>query len=230
MINFIPASELKKKYDVYGHFYSIEFPFGNRVDCRSVLEIINKTSCPEDINSLSEYKPDCIFIMMNPGSSSPMINVENIVLSSKIKKLKVSYVPTKPDTTQYQVMRIMEIKKWDHIRVLNLSDLRDPKSGSFYSRFNEVESFVNGHIHTLFSKARIKELETKMNRKKDAPVVCAWGVSDDLDLLISRCMEQIECANKIVGLCKEGNKYYHPLPTLQRDKQEWLYKMSKLLC
>jgi len=230
-MKFISASELRKIYDVYGHFYSIEYPCGNRVDCRSVLEIITKTSCLEDFNSLSDHKPDCIFIMMNPGSSSPKVDVDNYIASSKIKNLKVSYVPTKPDTTQYQVMRIMEIKKWDHIRVLNLSDLRNPKSGEFYSKFTEVESYSDGHIHSLFSNLRTNELEAKMNMKKGASVVCAWGVSDDLNPLISRCLAQIEYNCNIVGLKKKGteNKYYHPLPTLQKDKQDWIEKMSKLL-
>ena len=40
MIRFIPAEELKNRYDVFGHFYSVEFSRNKFVECRSVLEII----------------------------------------------------------------------------------------------------------------------------------------------------------------------------------------------
>lgn len=230
-MKFIPASELKKKYEVYGHFYSIHFPCGNSIDCRSVLEIISKDNIPDKLDTLHSYNPNCIFIMMNPGSSAPKVEVNNIIQSSKIKKLKISYVPTKPDTTQYQVMRVMKAKGWNHVRVLNLSDLRNPKSGEFITRFNVVENYKNGHIHSIFSSLRCEELEQKMNRKKGAPVVCAWGVNDGLNPLIERCLERIDGKCRRMGVCKddESDKYYHPLPTLQRDKEAWVRKVMKTL-
>ena len=45
----------------------------------------------------------------------------------------------KPDVTQYQVMRIMAEMGWDHVRIVNLSDIREPKSIKFFKRVKEFE-------------------------------------------------------------------------------------------
>ena len=44
---------------------------------------------------------------MNPGSSQPLVPVDNRIHTGAVHELRVSLVPTKPDTTQYQVMRVM---------------------------------------------------------------------------------------------------------------------------
>src|ERR1700722_18843393 len=105
MVRFIPAEELKRKFDVFGHFYSVQVAPKKVVDCRSVLEIMEATHAPEKTASLSTRKPDAVFIMMNPGSSRPLVEVNNHIRADAISDLRISLVPTKPDTTQYQVMR-----------------------------------------------------------------------------------------------------------------------------
>ena len=40
MVQFIPARELKGKYDVFGHFYSVEVAPKKVAERRSVLEIV----------------------------------------------------------------------------------------------------------------------------------------------------------------------------------------------
>ena len=107
MVRFIPAKKLKDLYDVFGHFYSIQVARNNVVECRSVLEIVQKGRTPEKAAELSDRKPDAVFIMMNPGSSRPLVPVDNRIHADDIHDLRVSLVPTKPDTTQYQVMRLM---------------------------------------------------------------------------------------------------------------------------
>ena len=79
--------------------------------------------------------PDSLVIMMNPGGSEPMKkSVENLYTYKNINLLADSLksgddiVKTKPDRTQYQIMRIMEWQQWSHVRVINLSDIRNPKS------------------------------------------------------------------------------------------------------
>ncbi len=42
MIEFIPARILKKDFDIFGHFYSVTLRSGDKIDCRSVLEIVTK--------------------------------------------------------------------------------------------------------------------------------------------------------------------------------------------
>ena len=229
MRRFIPAEELKQTYDVFGHFYSVEMASGEIVECRSVLEIANKSRTPKDSAALSKRKPDAVFIMMNPGSSKPLAPVSNHILADEIGELSISLVRTKPDTTQYQVMRVMHDRQWHHVRVLNLSDLRCSKSGDFIKLFRRLEDESDFDSHSIFSNGRKCELTTKLPQSRTMPLVLAWGLSEKLDPLIERCLSKIASNRTIKGVLEEGtsNKYRHPLPSLQRQKVEWLDSMIR---
>lgn len=225
MIEFIPADELKCKFSVFGHFYSVQIAPKRIVECRSVLEIVESDHAPKKTTELSNRKPDAVFIMMNPGSSRPLTEVNNRIHSKAIHELPISLVPTKPDTTQYQVMRLMHYCKWQHVRVLNLSDLRCSKSGEFFQQFKALEEELSFDAHSVFSDRRKDELALKLN---DAvPVIRAWGVSPHLDPLIDRCLSRLTNTKVVSGLMKEGsqNKFLHPLPSLQSQKVEWVNRM-----
>lgn len=227
MVKFVPASKLKKEYAVFGHFYSILVNSECKINCRSVLEIVNKENGIENYESLSLMLPDAVFIMMNPGSSRPLNEKNKMISYNNAGQFEVSLIPTKPDTTQYQVMRVMKFCKWNHVRVLNLSDMRDPNSGKFIQRYRKVENEIGFLEHSIFSDVRKNELKSNLKRKKAAPVVCAWGISTELDPLIKRCVNKILHVKEISGLLKKGtiNKYFHPLPTLQTDKEKWVCNM-----
>jgi hypothetical protein len=224
LLEFIPANRLKKVFEIFGHFYSVNLISGENIDCRSVLEIVTKQEKPSDIDKLLEASPDAIFIMMNPGSSRPLVDANNVISECLINQLVVSLVPTKPDTTQYQVMRVMHYCDWQHVRVLNISDMRDPKSGNFVGRYSDIENRTGFSAHSLFAANRSVESSRKLNRKPEAPIICAWGISPDLDPLIERCLNVVGDTAGLTGLKKPGtkNKYFHPLPTLQKDKEQWV--------
>lgn len=227
MAEFIPADELKQTYGVFGHFYSVELASKEVVECRSVLEIASKARTPKDHSEVSVLSPDAMFIMMNPGSSRPLVEVNNRIHARAIHKLAISLVPTKPDTTQYQVMRLMHYRKWRHVRVLNLSDLRSPKSAEFIKLFQRLESAAGFDSHSVFSDARTDELALKLLTGKKTPLVLAWGMSDKLNPLIERCLLRLHPMSNRIGLLEPGttNKYRHPLPSLQKDKRVWLENM-----
>ena len=105
--------------------------------------------------------------------------------------------------------------------------MRDPKSGKFVERYKEIENDTGLKDHSIFSDTRGNELKRKLKRKSDAPVICAWGVSPKLDSLIERCTKKISHITKVGGILKNGtrNKYFHPLPTLQIDKEKWISVM-----
>ena len=218
MLKFIPASELKKSYQVSGHFYTVELENKELLDCRSVLEITEKESTPSDINALSNKNPDAIFIMMNPGSSTPIKCVNNTIARKDINKLKISLVPTKPDVTQYQVMRVMHYCEWSHVRVLNLSDMRDPKSGKFIERFIDIEKRTKFIEHSIFSDLRYSELKSKLTKDSNTHIICAWGISTDFDPLINRCLQKVN-TTQVIGNSYDSRQcrtwdYYHPCLTL----------------
>lgn len=225
MIEFIPAEKLKSKFGVFGHFYSVHVSPKKVVDCRSVLEIVESDQAPKKTAALSSRKPDAVFIMMNPGSSRPLADVDNRIHAKAIHELPISLVPTKPDTTQYQVMRLMHYCEWRHVRVLNLSDLRCAKIGVFFKQFKGLEEDHLFDAHSVFSERRADELASKLI--DGIPVVCAWGVSPHLDPLIDRCLSKLIKAEIVRGLLKEGttNKFLHPLPSLQSQQVEWVNRM-----
>ena len=64
---FIPSKDLKKLFQVRGHFYDV-LVGGERVPCRSVLEIVRVTPARMSPQAV----PDAIVVMMNPGSSKPL--------------------------------------------------------------------------------------------------------------------------------------------------------------
>jgi hypothetical protein len=227
MVRFIPAKDLKDKYGVFGHFYSVEVAPGKVIDCRSVLEIVEKPHAPRKASVLSGRRPDAVFIMMNPGSSRPLTEVSNRIPAEAIHELPVWLVPTKPDTTQYQVMRVMHYCEWRHVRVLNLSDLRCSRSGKFFKLFKQLEEESPFDSHSVFSSRRDYELASQLTKHRAIPVICAWGVSRELDPLIERCISRLARHETIRGLQKEGtlNKYLHPLPSLQKQQRLWVNRM-----
>ncbi len=229
MKQFIPAEELKKSYGVFGHFYAVELASKEVVQCRSVLEIADKSRTPKNLSELSQLRPDAVFIMMNPGSSRPLVEVNNHIRVETIHELPVSLVPTKPDTTQYQVMRLMHFQQWRHVRVLNLSDLRCPKSTEFIKLYQRLENDSNFDSHSIFSEVRKQELAGKLRKSQRIPLVLAWGLSEKLDPLIERCMSRLPRNRTTKGLLEVGteNKYRHPLPSLQADQRVWLDKMVR---
>ncbi|TWT32585.1 hypothetical protein Enr8_23890 [Blastopirellula retiformator] len=230
MTPFLPAAELKKSYDIFGHFYTVAVSPDEVASCRSVLEIIDKRQTPGDVNIICDRQPDAVFIMMNPGSSQPLVEVDNHIVADEISKLPISLVPTKPDTTQYQVMRVMRYCGWRHVRVLNLSDLRSPKSPVFIKTFERLEATCGYDAHSIFAPARQNELTKKLPKNRETPLVFAWGLSDKLSPLIARCLNAIPPQQNYTGLLAEGtaDKYRHPLPTLQRDKETWFRNMIQL--
>lgn len=230
MTPFLPAAELKKSYDIFGHFYTVAVSPDEVASCRSVLEIIDKSLTPSDLDDICDLPPDAVFIMMNPGSSQPLVEVDNHIDADQIGALAITLAPTKPDTTQYQVMRVMRHCGWRHVRVLNLSDLRSPKSPVFIKTFERLEAQAGYDAHSIFAPARQKELIKKLPASRATPLVYAWGLSDKLSPLIERCLKAIPPQQTFTGLLAEGtaDKYRHPLPTLQRDKEIWFQNMIRL--
>lgn len=227
MLKFIPAGILKKKFVVLGHFYSVCMESAERIECASVFELASKKAMSSGEVCLTYQSADAIFIMMNPGSSTPFEEVDNVISGDNISQLEISLVHTKPDSTQYQIMRIMHFCHWNHVRIVNISDLRDSKGSRFAECYSDLEYRTGYRAHSLFTKARKKELNLKLKRKSSAPIVCAWGVNNDLEPLIKRCLKMLGEKIQLFGLLKKNteNKYFHPLPTLQKDKEEWVNKM-----
>jgi hypothetical protein len=242
MTDFIYAAELKKTFRCYGHFYRLHVEGIEPLLCRSVLEItslpgeaVGAGTDPDDL--FSDHKenhtlqgvvrslPDAVVIMMNPGSSRPIEegDTESLLTMPLNADFKKPLVLTQPDNTQYQIMRIMVSMNWTHVRVLNISDLRDPKSPSFIARTRRLTTLPGGDQHSLFSETRAEERKTMLRRKPGAPFILGWGQDAGLIPLAKQCLDCI--AGERIITVPAGNDPVltaHPSPMLQSKKLEWL--------
>jgi len=229
MLRFLYADELKNIFTVYGSYYDLLPDDGKKIKCRNILEIFRRSyfnPLPEPL-SLSSSQPDSIFVMMNPGSSEPRqfgFREPALDLPGDPGELSLlEMVFAKPDVTQYQVMRIMAEMKWDHVRVVNLSDIREPKSLKF---FKQVKEFENNYsdVHTVFSQLRSEERGRIFDLKEEkSPVILGWGRDKSLLPLAEKALKFLEDF-KTKGIVSPGHPelYSHPSPNLQKAKIEWL--------
>ena len=225
-MEFLYAAELKKRFTCYGHFYELGLMNGETVKCRSVLEIVDTTIPQADPSAISERAPDMVVIMMNPGSSRPKVegHVDSVIeYAAGDPFRRKELVLTQPDNTQYQVMRVAAEKGWSHIRVLNLSDMRDPKSVNFLRRVDELAGVMGGHAHSLFCAERALELARSIDRTPRTPILLGWGQDPGLLPMVEQCLARI-ADEPTVTVPSEVHPLLnaHPSPMLQKKKIEWL--------
>ena len=217
-MNFIYAEELKKTFDIYGHFYNLKLS-NSVLRCRSILEIRRKRK--------KSMIADIIVIMMNPGSSipldkkySPKIFSKKEYFQNKTKEI----IPTRPDNAQYQIMRLMQIYNWNFVRILNLSDLRNGNSGKFQTEFRNAMKLDNSNPHCITHVKRKKELSDCIKSKYNK-IIAAWG---NIAELKESAEVILKLDKKIIGL-KNGNgpNFRYASPYMKKQKIEWLKKIQK---
>jgi len=232
--SFIPAEKLKQQYFCLGHFYRLVLENGREFPCRSVLEILKTEKYPIRLREeIADSHSDALIIMMNPGSSRALspTHEDREVAAGAIRTMELAQplVPTVPDTTQYQVMRLMIVQNWDHVRVVNLSDLRNPNSVNFLQTASRIKEMPGGSVHSLFSAGRRKERDLRLSMNR-GPVIAGWGQNPRLTELAKRCVHSIE-NGRIVGVQKYGYpfRFAHPSPRNHSLKLQWLTDINSLL-
>lgn len=186
-------------YTYLGLFYTK--PSGHTEKrCRKYLDI-------KKLNT-KVSSPQLMVVMMNPGASRPLKGNDNQLLA----------VEAKPDKTQGQIVALMKKCSLEYVRVVNLSDLREPKSKIFYKNIDPQDSIFSPSNKADFDEIFIKSV----------PVLIACGVHDSLDPLVKLAITTIGNA-KIFGLKKENctNKYYHALPRFMEQRKSWVDNMAK---
>jgi len=228
MITFIGADELKKKYEVYANFYTLQQADGIKYLCRNVADIFKIGHRNLEPNSL----PEALIIMMNPGKCEPK-NANFIVPEVSLKELEVTSkslpkVPSKADNAQYQIMRLMELKNWNHVRILNLSDIKNSNGDDFKALLKDLKFKDNKHTHSIFSNERSKERVNLLNIRDNAPIILGWGTDKVLTELAIKCLSCIPLT-KATGLNYSENLYYFPSPTLKSGKEKWLENILEII-
>ena len=221
-MQFVYASELKNKFSVFGHFYDLDIE-GVTFKCRSCLEIIEKSN--DDFQS---SKPDAVVVMMNPGSSKPLddkyqpkkFGVNDISSPSWNKE----FILTKPDNAQYQIMRLMLLKSWTHVRVLNLSDLRNGNSGNFATEYKQAEKLDPSLPHSIMHKGRNSELNAYCQQTQQ--VIAGWG---SLEVLRKPAQDFLTQVSEVCGLKLENPWFRYPSPYKKDQKLSWLRDINEEL-
>jgi hypothetical protein len=192
--------KLSTKFEVTGLFYE-----SNRYKLRKYLDIKRV--------DVTLNEPDLMVVMMNPGSSYPLDGVDNSSAPSEAE----------PDTTQQQIMKVMDAAAFNYARILNLSDLRTPDSSELY-RFLKSEESITVE-HSIFSPNRKSELTQLF--VNGVPVIFGWGVNQTLVPLAKLAIEAL-CISNPLGILKPNTRYsyYHPLPRIYAKQLEWVQHVT----
>jgi hypothetical protein len=225
VVKFIYADELKKLFNVYGHFYDLRI--GSKVfKCRSLLEIVGR-----EIDDHTKQLPDAVVIMMNPGSSRP----RDTNYKEKFVDIAATHscgwtkdvISTRPDNAQYQIMRVMLLQDWRFVRVLNLSDLRNGNSGNFSREFQKASELDGSHPHSIFHSGRLKEFRKSVETNNRGPVIAAWGNIGVLSLLAEQALDRLKDAALVgIRLSEPSSSFRYPSPYKKIDKLKWLKEIG----
>ncbi len=200
------AAALLERFAVSGRYYCATFEHRN-FELRSHLEIYERDKTWPDV---AGSNADLVAVMMNPGGSRPLQAID-----------AQGWAPAVPDRTQYQLMKLalhaqsrgVAIR---HIRVINLSDLRTPKSAELFSTLKVLKD----DRHSLFSPTRRPELQRALGAEA-VPVLRAWGLSASLKDLASLAVN-LTADRKVLGLTDNRLQYRHPLPQRADLQKTWL--------
>lgn len=214
-LNYRSKGELQKDYSVFGWFYDIK----SKGKYRSVLEIHRNLNNNEiQPYLINKHRIDLVVVMMNPGGSEPA-NKKDIYHIDETKELDRLYeikevVPTNPDLTQFQLMRVMDsFTTINCVRVLNLSDISEVNSTDLPKQLKNLD-------HSLFLGKRNNELNAIF--PKSTPVLLAYGGIDKLKEA-ARQVHKFIGDRTILGVTESGKELYyqHPLRRYKRNA-EWV--------
>ncbi|MYG26431.1 MAG: hypothetical protein F4213_10465 [Boseongicola sp. SB0677_bin_26] len=199
----------------YGDFYKL-----NGRPCRSTLEIVTSSVPPDARNRLLLCQPDIVVVMMNPGASKPCARGDGQgwcpreVGSTSEIGTEAALVPTYPDKTQLAIAEVMRRKEFGHARVLNLSDVREPKSSNF---LRGLENNCLPQGHSVFCSQRVDELEDRLKPMTEI-VIAAWGTDYRLRALAKTALVSFKSRNLRIHGWDNHPFFRHP----GRNSEDWL--------
>lgn len=218
------AAYLKKHFGAYGHFYRLCIGTDN-LPCRSVLELTHHDITPLNLADLRSRQPDLLCTLMNPGSARPINDSYKELTIAQPSDIvdHTEYVAAVPDTTQYQVLRLLAHQGWTHARILNLSDLRNPKSAEFLDTIKQLAESDPTFTHSIFSPSRRIELAARTGNDTRLPVLLGWGRAAELKPMAAIARQALS-GHRILGVSIVGEPllYAHPSPMLQTKKDLWI--------
>jgi len=114
--------------------------------------------------------------------------------------------------------------RWKHIRVLNLSDLRNGNSDDFSREFQLAGSLDSQHPHCITHPDRKSELKGLLARK--GPLIAAWG---SVEVLRKSAQVLLNRNVGVIGIKKSTDSpwYRYASPYMKKHKLTWLSEINK---
>jgi hypothetical protein len=196
----------RSSWQVWGRYREAVLD-GRPVGLRSHLEIV---ATGRDPREAIDADADLVAVMMNPGGSRPLAELD-----------AAGWAPALPDRTQLQLMRLARSLAGRgivvrHIRVLNLSDLRTPRSAEFIA----LLAAIDDGRHSIFHPERRAELARSLG-PDHTPVLRAWGLSPALSAWAAPAVAATT-GRPLVGVPAGGLAWRHPLPQRADLQRAWL--------
>ena len=215
----------------YAHFYKMTVATVT-YSCRSTLEIVNMQDgnlvrrAAEDAGVLLEQTPDAVFIMLNPGGSSPLDETQeltNVAAAEIATHARSNLVLTRPDRTQRDIEALMERKHLCHVRVLNIFDIQQTISRELVNTIKNSLRLNTGEVipnpppikpYSVFSPRRENELRARLDGQH--MVVAAWSVNAALYPFFRLSYKKLsDFPLQIHGM--STNAFFHPL-----GREQWI--------
>ena len=204
----MPTNALLSRFFVRGRFYE-------RKEAGVVWRLRDRLEIYEhglDWSDVRDGEADLVAVMMNPGGSRPM--------DGALFNEADGWCDALPDRTQYQLMRLaLGAQNIRHIRVINLSDLRTPKSAELFAALPRL-----GGWHSIFDASRRDDLARALGAST-TPVLRAWGMAAQLRPLIEKALPLLQ-EHPTLGITEDGFAYRHPLPQHYALQQRWLSQVT----
>ncbi len=206
------STELNERYEVIGIFKELSVG-GRLIRTRPEAFICKKGIAYRD---MADQKADAVMIMLNPGSCSPVS-----------EELFDGWKKAKPDSTQYQLMRLMEEQRWEKLTILNLSDLCEGNSKEFEVLVKTCEREGVAHSRFLANPSEWKKIISSAN-----VLLYGWGASPNARRM-ANSYGLLDVENILVSYGKQPiaawdkTKKYprHPFPRILVKCEEWLSDM-----
>lgn len=209
-MELVSKKELLEEFEVEASFYNVKI--GDKLfECRNEARIKRRGS--------SSNKLDAIFILCNPGSCDP--SMKEIVPVLDPRREVVPFIKANSDPTQEQIMRLMKIKHWNLISIINLSDLCSGNLTDFKTKLKDAinHSFT---YHSIFSNERENELKKLLQFNSSVQLIAGWGTDTSIKNIVKGVFQH-KLINNLKGWRhKTYPFYYHPNPRIYESKKEWI--------
>ena len=161
-----------------------------------------------DIITDSESKIDLLFVMLNPGSCScTKTDLERVTEE------------VQPDPTLKRIITLLQSSsRFKNCRVLNLSDIKEHKSKTFFEK-----NHLSFSEYSIFSEHRNSELNSLIS--SDMKAILAWGKKVQNSDSTKNVINKLKGLN--VQILNENQAHYHPLVRIKDYK--WSLETSKFL-